>query len=69
MNALVGNTVTGDTHLAKEAEIHQAIEGALRDLEAHAGEEGYRHLFDKALHALVAIDQAGFRIVRKLSKC
>jgi hypothetical protein len=68
MNALISNAVTGDTHLSKEAEVHLAVEGALRDLEAHAGEEGYRHLFDKALHVLVAIDQAGFRIVRKRSK-
>jgi hypothetical protein len=68
VNASASGGDTGGTPPTKEAEIHQAVENALRQLEEHAGEEGYRHLFDKALHVLVAIDQAGFRIVRKRSK-
>jgi len=51
--------------VAKDAQLHQAVEGALKDLEAHAGQEGCRHLYDKAIHVLVAIDQAGFTVVRK----
>lgn len=68
MNASASGGGTGGTPPTKKAEIHQAVEGALKQLEEHAGEEGFRHLFDKALHVLVAIDQAGFRIVRKRSK-
>jgi hypothetical protein len=51
--------------VAKDAEIHQAIERVLKELEDRSGQEGFRHVFDKALHVLVAIDQAGFTIVRK----
>jgi hypothetical protein len=40
----------------------------LKELHTHVGQGGYRHLFDKAIHVLVAIDQAGFRIMRKRSK-
>ena len=54
--------------VAKDAQLHKAIEGALKDLENHAGQEGYRHLYDKAIHILVAVEQAGFSIVRKRSK-
>ncbi len=68
MNAPLSDGVTQAALPSKETEIHRAVEGALRELEAHAGQEGYRHWFDKALHVLVAIDQAGFRIVRKRSK-
>jgi uncharacterized protein with PhoU and TrkA domain len=68
MNATRDAAGTAAAQVARDAAIHQAIEGALRELEEHAGEEGYRHLFDKALHVLVAIDRAGFRVVRKRSK-
>lgn len=62
------STSTAAEQLAKDAEIHQAIEAVLKNLEEHAGQEGFRHLYDKALHVLVAIDQAGFAIVRKRSR-
>src|SRR4051794_31997250 len=45
--------------IARDKQIHQAIESALKNLEDHAGQEGFRHLYDKAIHILVAIDQAG----------
>jgi ribosomal protein L9 len=48
----------------KNRAIHQAIEGALQNLEAHAGEEGYRHLYDRALHIISALKRAGFNFVR-----
>lgn len=48
----------------KDRAIHQAIEGALQNLDAHAGEEGYRHLYDRALHIISALRHAGFNIVR-----
>ena len=54
--------------LAKDAEIHQTVEAALKNLEEHAGQEGFRHSYDKAIHVLAAIHQAGFSIVRKRSK-
>jgi len=59
---------TTANQVAKDAAINQAIEGALKNLEEHAGQEGFRHLQDTALHVSVAIDQAGFSIVRKRSK-
>lgn len=57
-----------DDQVAKNAHLHQALEAALRDLENHAGQEGYRHLYDKVVHILVAVEQAGFSIVRRRSK-
>jgi hypothetical protein len=42
MNASASGGGTGGTLRTKEAEIHQAVENALRQLEEHAGEEGYR---------------------------
>jgi hypothetical protein len=63
-----GRADTAAAQVAKDTEIHKAIECALTDLEQHVGQEGYRHAFDKALHVLVALDRAGFRIVRKPSK-
>jgi hypothetical protein len=62
------STSTAVDRLSKDAEIHQAIEAALKNLEAHAGQEGFRQLHDKALHDLATIDQAGFCIVRKRPK-
>jgi hypothetical protein len=55
-------------HVKRNREVHEAIEGALRDIETHAGEVGFRHLYDKALHVKVAIRQAGFAIVRQRAK-
>ena len=68
MNAPAGPADTAAAQLAGDAEIHKAIECALTDPEEHGGQEGYRHPFDKGLHVLVAIHQAGFRFVRKPSK-
>lgn len=68
MNAPAGPADTAATQLATDAEIHNAIEGPLTDLEEHGGQETYRHPSGKALHVLVAMNQAGFRIVRKPSK-
>ena len=65
MNESKATSGATDAEPDKDAEIHRAVEGVLRQLEEHAGQEGFRHLYDKALHVLVAIDQAGFRIVRK----
>ena len=65
MNASKATGDATDAQPGKDADIHGAVEGTLRELEEHAGQEGFRHLFDKAIHVLVAIDQAGFRIVRK----
>ena len=65
MNASKATGGATDDQTTRDADIHRAVEGALRELEEHAGQEGFRHLFDKAIHVLVAIDQAGFRIVRK----
>ena len=54
--------------ISKDAQLHQAVEGALKDLNDHAGQAGYRHLYDQAVHVLGAIKQAGFSIVRRRSK-
>jgi hypothetical protein len=68
MSAPAGSGITVAAQVAREKEVHNAVEGALKDLDEHVGQEGYRHLFDRALHILTAIDQAGFRIIRKPAK-
>ena len=62
------NPSTPAEKVDKNVAVHQAIEDALKYLEEHDGQEGFRHWYDKAIHVLVAIDQAGFRIARKPSK-
>jgi hypothetical protein len=41
------------------------IDAALQDIAAHAGQDGFRQTFDQALHIVVALQNAGLKIVRK----
>ncbi len=50
--------------MAQHIHITETIENALREIESHAGEEGYRHTYDKALHIQAALHAAGLKIVR-----
>jgi len=49
----------------KHDEVMAAIIAAIKRNEEYAGMEFYRHDYDKALHIKVAIQQAGFKIVRQ----
>jgi hypothetical protein len=61
------NATVAAEKVTKNARLHQAIEGALAYLDAHADQPGYRLPYDKAIHILGAIKRAGFNIVRKHS--
>lgn len=41
-----------------------AIRTAIEVNDTRDGDVGYRHSYDKALHVLVALDAAGFKIVK-----
>ena len=54
-----------EAQIKKKDEIHAAIEGALKSIDENAGKDGYRMPYDKAIHIIAALKNAGYDIVRK----
>lgn len=50
--------------MASTVDAIRAIESALKELDAHKGEAGYRKDYDRATHILIALDRAGLKVVK-----